>query len=58
MLSELRWEERGVSLQSDTLHIELVREGRTNTSQYKITVGPELTLTTQKKLYIVLGFLL
>ena len=37
-------EERGVSLQSDTLHIELVREEEHISSQYKITAGPRINI--------------
>ncbi|AJG74388.1 DNA-3-methyladenine glycosylase [Bacillus thuringiensis] len=37
-------EERGVSLQSDTLHIELVPKEEHISSQYKITAGPRINI--------------
>ena len=37
-------EERGVSLQSDTLHIEIVPEEEHISSQYKITAGPRINI--------------
>lgn len=36
--------ERGVSLQSDTLHIELVPKEKHISSQYKITAGPRINI--------------
>ena len=36
--------ERGVSLQSDTLHIELVPKEEHISSQYKITAGPRINI--------------